>query len=90
MINNFSKSKEASWFVLISNQETNDLICMKRLAFKKISSKSLIALLPGDFNTKYQIMLMCDSYIGLDQIVLLDFNKVNQRIAEAKNSGNKS
>ena len=52
-ISNFPKNKEPSWFILIANPTTNDLICLKRVAFKKFSSKSLVVLLPEDFKTQY-------------------------------------
>ena len=46
VINNFPKHKEPTWFVVIGNPKTNDLVCMKRISVKKFSSKNLIVLLP--------------------------------------------
>lgn len=66
-ISNFPKPKECSWFLLIGNPEKNELIAMKRIAFKRFASKNLNICLPKDFNKdKVEIYLMCDSYIGLD------------------------
>ncbi len=63
---NFPKSKEASWFLIVANPDTKEVICLKRVAFKKLTKKSLIVVLPESFDTSLQVMLMCDSYIGLD------------------------
>ena len=67
-ISNFPKFKEASWFMIIANSVTKQLLCIKRVAFKRFTSKNLVVLLPEDFQReKYlKVYLMCDSYIGLD------------------------
>lgn len=87
--NNFPKHKEPSWFILIANPETNDLICLKRVAMRKFASKQLVVLLPEDFSTPYQILLLCDSYIGLDLKVIANFEKVNERIMESNKKESK-
>lgn len=78
-ISNFPKYKEASWFLIIANSITNQLLCMKRVAFKRSTQKNLVVLLPEDFQReKYlKVFLMCDSYIGLDQEYTIDLLKVN-------------
>ena len=50
---------------------------MKRVAFKKLTQKSLVVALPDSLDTPLQLMLMCDSYIGIDQIYSIDLRKVN-------------
>lgn len=78
-ISNFPKYKEASWFLIIANTVTNKLLCIKRVAFKRSTQKTLVVLLPEDFyREKYlKVFLMCDSYIGLDQEYTIDLLKVN-------------
>lgn len=78
---NFPKPKECTWFLLIGNEETNELVAMKRIAFKRFASKNLNICLPKNFKTeKLKVFLLCDSYIGLDQEYTIDFNKVNAAI----------
>jgi len=50
-MSNFPKSKEASWFIVIANPDTEEVICLKRVAFKKLTQKSLIVVLPDSFET---------------------------------------
>lgn len=85
-ISNFPKYKEASWFLIIANSVTGQLLCLKRVAFKRFTQKNLVVLLPEDFEReKYlKIYLMCDSYIGLDQEYTVDLLKVNQILASNK------
>jgi hypothetical protein len=78
---NFPKPKECTWFLFVGNQETNELVAMKRVAFKRFTTKNLAIPLPKNFQqNKLQLFLMCDSYIGLDQEYEIDFFKINQTI----------
>lgn len=81
-ISAFPKRKEAGWFLIIANPETNEVMGLKRLTFKRFTSKNLIVLLPDDFESesKIKVYLMCDSYIGLDQEYTIDINRVNDTI----------
>ena len=82
---NFPKVKEAGWFIVVANPDTKEVICLKRVSFKRHISKTLIVVLPDDFkNTPLQVLLMSDSYIGIDQTYTIDLNKVNQKIASLK------
>lgn len=67
-ISNFPKFKEASWFLILVNPLTEQLLCLKRIAFKRFTQKNLVVLLPEEFKRErfLKVMLMCDSYIGLD------------------------
>lgn len=78
-ISNFPKFKEASWFLIVANEATNQLLCIKRVAFKRHTQKNLVVCLPEDFseNRNLKVFLMCDSYIGLDQEYTIDLIKVN-------------
>ena len=71
---NFPKPKECTWFLLIGNEDKNELLAMKRIAFKRYASKNLNIVLPRDFEAdKLKIYLLCDSYLGLDQEYTIDF-----------------
>ena len=51
---------------------------MKRVTFNRYSTKSLSVALPEDFlEEKLELYLMCDSYIGLDQLHSIDLIKIN-------------
>jgi hypothetical protein len=67
LISHFPKTKDASYFLLIGNAATNDILALKRISFNRFTSKALSVVLPRDFYTeKLELYLMCDSYIGLD------------------------
>jgi hypothetical protein len=51
LMSNFPKAKEAGWFIIVANPDTQEVICLKRVAFKKITQKKLIVVLPDDFET---------------------------------------
>lgn len=80
-ISNYPKPKECSWFLLIGNPAKNELLAMKRIAFKRYASKRLTLCLPQSFaEEQLEIYLMCDSYIGLDQAYQIDLEKINEVI----------
>lgn len=42
---------------------------LKRVNFKRVTSKSMVISLPDDlYEDTYDMYLLCDSYIGLDQV----------------------
>ena len=87
VISNFPKPKECTWFLFVGNQKTNELLAMKRIAFKRFASKKLTIPLPHDFDKdKLDLFLMCDSYIGLDQQCSIDLVQINRQI-ERSSSG---
>ena len=66
-MSNFPKYKEVTWFIVVANSSTKEVLGLKRLSFKRFSSKSLVIVLPEDFNYEgIELYLMNDSYIGLD------------------------
>jgi hypothetical protein len=84
-ISNFAKYKEAAWFVLVVNKATNEIIVVKRISFKRRTSKDLAIALPEDFEEEtFDVYLMCDSYIGLDQVVNVNFAEANEAIYAVK------
>lgn len=48
---NFPKPKECSWFLIVGNKKTNELLALKRVAFKRFASKHMNVMLPRDFLT---------------------------------------
>jgi hypothetical protein len=40
----------------------------------------MVVVLPETFSTPLQVSLMCDSYIGLDQVYNIDLYEVNNKI----------
>ncbi len=64
---------------MVANPLTNVLMAIKRISFKRLTQKPLIICLPSDFKAepRLQLILMCDSYIGLDQQYTVDLNRVN-------------
>jgi len=67
LISHFPKQKEASWFLIIANQQKNDILAMKRVTFNRYANKELTVALPNDFlEEKLEMYLMSDSYIGID------------------------
>lgn len=66
LMNNFSKMKECGWFLVVANPDSEEVICLKRVTLNRMTQKTLCIALPDDFDTPLQVMLMSDSYIGLD------------------------
>lgn len=84
-ISNYPKFKECSWFLIVANPTTNEIIVLKRLNFKRTTSKNLIIALPKDFSEpNFELHLVCDSYIGLDQVYEIDFGTINEKITGVK------
>jgi hypothetical protein len=81
-MSNFPKQKEMGWFLVVANPDTEEVICLKRVTFSRMTQKQLVVMLPDDFDTPLQVMLMSDSYIGLDQSYVVDLNKVNNKLSE--------
>lgn len=80
LMNNFPKPKECGWFLVVANPDTEEVICLKRVTLNRLTQKNLIVMLPDDFETPLQVILMSDSYIGLDQSYTVDLNKVNNKL----------
>jgi len=52
---------------MVGNPRTNELLGMKRLSFKRFTTKEITISLPDDFSGEpLELHLICDSYIGLD------------------------
>lgn len=78
-ISNFPKPKECTWFLMVGNPKTNELLAMKRVSFKRYTTKEMTICLPSDFRGQpLEVFLLCDSYIGLDQSYQMDLFAINQ------------
>jgi len=53
------------------------------VAFKRFTQKQISVVLPDCFEeqSRLQVLVMCDSYIGLDQHYTIDIQKVNSILA---------
>lgn len=83
-ISNFPKPKDCSWFLLVCVAGKNEMLAMRRITFKRYCSKRLNLVLPKDFSEKLEVHLMCDSYLGLDQMYTVDLEKVNDAIIKQR------
>lgn len=66
----YLKVKDASWWMVIGCEATDELLCIKRLFFKSSLKRELVVSLPETFgsNPKISVWLLSDSYIGIDQV----------------------
>ena len=74
-INNFnfnlltsSQQKEEFWWVVIGDKKTNKLFTLKRISFAQQAKAELRFLAPDAGTHELTIYLICDSYIGCDQV----------------------
>jgi len=66
-----SKIKDAIWWLIVGNQELNEVYYVKRVFFKKKITRSFQVTLPRK-NKVLKVFLVSDSYIGIDQIYDFD------------------
>jgi activating signal cointegrator complex subunit 3 len=62
-----SKIKDAIWWLIVGNEELNEVYYVKRMFFKKKITRTFQVMLPRG-NRILKVFLMSDSYIGIDQI----------------------
>ena len=76
-VKSYMKSKEASWWIIVGNEETNEMLALKKLHFKKKAKRSVKVQLPENFSkNKYiKTYLISDSYIGINQVYDLNILK---------------
>lgn len=66
---------------MVGNPRTNELLGMKRVAFKRFTTKEITVSLPDDFSGgPLELHLICDSYIGLDQCYSLELGEINRAL----------
>ena len=78
IIKSFPKPKDAGWFLIVGNPTTNEMWVLKRTPLKKYAKRELNVPLPNNFkNEKLKLYLLSDAYIGIDQVITIDWRKVN-------------
>lgn len=83
------KVKDFSWWVLVCNLEENKVFSLKKIFFKSNLHREFQFSLNNKKSTKVDIMLISDSYIGLDQIIQIDLeNYLTQEPPKPKKTGN--
>lgn len=65
----FPKQKEEGWFLVLGSKETGELVAMKRVPYiHRRATQQIMFYTPKEIGkVKYQLFLMSDSYLGLDQ-----------------------
>ena len=73
----YSKIKDAGWWIVVANEAKQELMCVKKITFKDTLRKEFQINLPESFeeSPKIDVYLVSDSYIGIDQIYSIRFNK---------------
>ena len=68
-IGRFPKQKEASWYLIIADDSTDELFGLKRVHISKTARRDIQIELPYGrplSQLSLKLFLMSDSYIGLD------------------------
>jgi len=65
----FPREKDESWWLVLGEVGTNTLLAIKRLSFNKQEMRVNLVFEVGEDRgpKKYNLYLMCDSYLGADQ-----------------------
>lgn len=65
----FPKIKDEGWFVVLGDLERQELVAMKRVGFvKRHTPVNLVFTTPPDIGRRtYELYVISDSYLGLDQ-----------------------
>lgn len=79
---NFPKPQYESWWLVLGDPETDELLALKRLSMRNGPNETLTNKASSSigFDTperlgkhRYTLYLMCDGYIGLDQQLDIEF-----------------
>ena len=72
----FPKEKEESWWVLVGEVGSNQVLGIKRISFTKRVMNVNLSFAVGEVSglRKFALYLMCDSYQGLDQEQAIKLN----------------
>ena len=78
---NFGKVKDCSWWIVVGNEENNKVFAIKKTYFKKTLRRQFQVALPEPVD-KLNVYLISDSYIGLDQVKVIDMDtyKAGRRV----------
>ena len=73
MIQKHTKIKDVTWWIVVGDRE-NNLLAMRKASIKKRVNLKLQIDLPNNLNKNgVFVYLMADSYVGLDQVVKVNF-----------------
>jgi hypothetical protein len=71
----FPKPKDEQWWLILGDEETGELLALKRISFRRRMSTKLAFGTPEDAGRqKMALYLMSDSYIGVDQQYELEYD----------------
>jgi hypothetical protein len=71
---------------LVGNIKTNELLAIKKISFRGIIRKKINFLIPKDIDDEsVQLILMSDSYIGIDQQYSIKLESMNIAICKKYN-----
>jgi len=73
-VKKMKKKKNFCWFLIAGNMKDNRIYGIRKFVFNKNIKKDLVIKLPKNLKrlSEVDILLMNDSFIGLDQILTLD------------------
>lgn len=75
IVQKHQKIKDVTWWVVVGDNN-NNLLGLKKVAVKKKVNLKMQIEVPNDlYRDKVYVYLMADSYIGLDQVCKVSFNK---------------
>lgn len=88
-----TKVKDFSWWILVCNIEENKVYSLKKTFFKTSLHREFQFSFNNKKSTKIDVMLISDSFIGLDQVVTIDLEsyltqeppkpkKISEKVAE--------
>jgi activating signal cointegrator complex subunit 3 len=91
LIKSFPKPKDAGWFVVVGNPTENKLLSLKRVPLKRFTKREVQLLLPDNFKSqKLKLYLISDSYMGIDQVITIDCNKVRAVLEKSQEQDSKA
>jgi activating signal cointegrator complex subunit 3 len=86
-----TKVKDFSWWILVCNLEENRVFSLKKTFFKTTLHREFQFSLSNKKSTKVDIMLISDSFIGIDQVVTIDLgNYLTQEPPKPKTAAQKT
>ena len=70
-----TKNKDFSWWIVIGNREENIVYNVKKIFFKSSLHRQYQCSVTASKSSKVDILLMSDSFVGIDQILSYDLNE---------------
>ena len=69
-----TKIKDFSWWILVCNIEENKVFSLKKTFFKTTLHREFQFSLASRKSSKVDIMLISDSFVGIDQVIQIDLD----------------